>query len=131
MSINVRNKGSQGERECAKIIEDLLGIKCRRNLSQYQSGGFDLEGLEGWAVEVKRAKKATLPAWWKQTVEQAQAADLKPVLWYRIDHKLWRVVIPLNLLRPGLEYSQDLLYTAELSPEGFAAFHRDKYMKNN
>jgi len=44
MPINSRNKGAAGEREVAKIIENLLGLECKRNLDQWRSGGFDLEG---------------------------------------------------------------------------------------
>lgn len=130
MAINSRNKGAAGEREVAKIIEDLLGVTCQRNLDQWRSGGFDLEGLDGWAIEVKRAKKPLLESWWQQTVDQARLADLKPVLWWRLDNQKWNVVVPLNLISQGLEYSQGLDYTARLSPEGFACLIREKYSKS-
>lgn len=130
MPINSRNKGAAGEREVAKILNDLLGVECQRNLDQWRSGGFDLEGLKGWAIEVKRAKKMTLPAWWKQTVEQASLADLKPVLWYRIDRQAWRVVLPINLLSWGIVEGQDLSMTVEMSPECFAMLIREKYPKS-
>ena len=67
MPINSRNKGSAAEREVGKIIYDLLGIKVERNLDQWRSGGYDLVGLDKVALEVKRAKKPLLNAWWKQT----------------------------------------------------------------
>ena len=128
MAINSRNKGAAGEREVAKIIDDLLGIKVQRNLDQWRSGGFDLDGLEGWAIEVKRAKKPLLAQWWAQTLAQAEQADLRPVLWYRLDNQKWRVVLPLKLLCAGLEYSGGLEYTAEITPEGFACLYRERYL---
>jgi Holliday junction resolvase len=130
MPINSRNKGAQGEREVAKIIFDELGIECQRNLDQWRSGGFDLTGLDGWAIEVKRAKKPLLAQWWTQTVEQAEQAQLHPVLWYRLDNQKWRVVVPLNRICAGLEYSAGLEYTAELTPEGFACLYREKYLSD-
>lgn len=128
MPINSRNKGAAGEREVAKIIDDLLGITVQRNLDQWRAGGFDLTGLEGWAIEVKRAKKPLLSAWWKQTIEQARINNLKPVLWYRLDNQKWRVVVPMNLISRGLIESQDIDYCAELTPEGFAALYRERYL---
>ena len=128
MPINSRNKGAAGEREVAKIIFDLLGIKCERNLDQWRCGGFDLSGLDGWALEVKRAKKPLLNAWWQQTLDQAKENNLKPVLWYRLDNQKWRVVVPLNLISRGLLVSQELEYCAELSPEGFATLYRERYL---
>jgi len=125
MPINSRNKGASAERECAKIIEDLLGIKCRRNLSQYQAGGYDLEGLDGWAIEVKRAKKPLLNQWWQQTCEQAAKNQLKPVLWYRLDNQKWRVVVPAGVLNPDFHQGTELEYTCEMSPDCFAMIWRE------
>lgn len=128
MPINSRNKGAAGEREVAKIIFDELGIKVERNLDQWRSGGYDLSGLDGWAIEVKRAKKPLLAQWWTQTLEQAEQGGLHPVLWYRLDNQKWRVVVPLNRICDGLEYSGGLEYTAEISPQGFACLYREKYL---
>jgi hypothetical protein len=125
MPINSRNKGAQGEREIAKIWFDLTGVKLERNLDQWRAGGYDLEGLDGWAIEVKRAKKPLLNQWWQQTIEQAGTAGLKPVLWYRLDNQKWRVVLPLAEIHPDFGTSLGLEYTAELSPEGFALVWRE------
>ena len=130
MPINSRNKGAAGEREVAKIIDDLLGIKVQRNLDQWRQGGYDLEGLGGWAIEVKRAKKPLLESWWAQTEEQAKLANRKPVLWYRLDNQKWNVVVPLNLISLGLGCCLGLDYTAKLTPEGFAMLIREKYLSD-
>lgn len=125
MPINSRNKGAQGEREVSGIIHDQLGIKLQRNLDQWRSGGFDLVGLDGWAIEVKRAKKPLLNQWWQQTTEQAQKAGLKPILWYRLDNQKWRVVLPLVILNSDFHAGMGLEYTAEVSPEAFAMIYRE------
>jgi hypothetical protein len=57
----------------------------------------DLEGLPGWALEVKRAARADQyrkRVWWKQCAEQAQALQMLPLLLYRVDRKGWRCVWP-------------------------------------
>lgn len=128
MPINSRNKGKSGEAEVIKIIHGELGIKCCRNLDQVRNGGHDILGLDGWAIEVKRAKKPLLAQWWTQTVEQAEQGGLHPVLWYKLDYQKWRVVVPLNRICDGLDYSGGLEYTAEMSPQGFACLYREKYL---
>jgi len=125
MPINSRTKGSAGEREAAKIWFDLTGIKLERNLKQWRSGGFDLEGLDGWAIEVKRAKKPLLQQWWQQTIEQAGEAGLKPVLWYRLDNQKWRVVVALKDIHHDFGTGMGLEYTCEMSPEAFALVWRE------
>lgn len=92
---NSRTKGAAGEREVARILQDQLGIELTRNLDQTRDGGYDLLGLPGWAIEVKRYKtagKAERQAWWKQAVEQA-GEDLQPVVIYRLDRQGWRVMM--------------------------------------
>jgi len=125
MPINSRNKGAEGERSVAKIWFDLTGIKLERNLDQWRSGGYDLEGLDGWAIEVKRAKKPLLNQWWQQTCEQAAKNQLKPVLWYRLDNQKWRVVVPSHVLNPDFTLEEGLEYTCEMSPECFAMVWRE------
>ena len=40
-----RSKGQRGEREVASILNERLGLESKRNLAQYQEGGFDLIGI--------------------------------------------------------------------------------------
>ena len=125
MPVNSRAKGSRGELEAAKIWLDLTGIKLERNLDQWRSGGYDLEGLDGWAIEVKRAKKPLLNQWWQQTCEQAAKNQLKPVLWYGLDNQKWRVVVPAGVLNPDFHSGMELEYTCEMSPDCFAMIWRE------
>ena len=74
-------KGKRAERAVASILNPIL-VSCvqrvgcdpvtlKRNLSQTQIGGFDLEGLPWLAIEIKHHKAVSLPAWWRQTCQQA------------------------------------------------------------
>ena len=61
---------------------------------QTQEGGYDVLGLNGYAIEVKFQEKLQIEKWWKQTVEQA--VDKMPVLFFRRSREDWRVVVPNN-----------------------------------
>ncbi len=52
MSAAQREKGKRGEREVAGIIKTLLGVDVRRRVRQHE-GDSDLEGIDGWVIEVK------------------------------------------------------------------------------
>lgn len=88
MGINVVQKGKRAERAVASALNVVLErvvaniqmpayslridpLILKRNLSQTQAGGFDLEGLPWIAIEVKHHKTVCLPAWWRQTCFQA------------------------------------------------------------
>lgn len=96
-----RDKGQRGEREFACLIQEwsapviaLVGnaeaIELRRNLMQSREGGHDLVGIPWLAVEVKRQENLALPAWWRQTVEQAERVGAIPFLAYRQNRCPWR-----------------------------------------
>ena len=104
MSAMQRTKGANGEREVARLLRSALGIEITRNWqSQSSGGGFDLTGVPGWAIEVKRAAGEHKTDWWKQAVTQASKEKLIPALVYRIDgfgrgledDEKWQVLIPL------------------------------------
>ncbi len=101
-----RNKGQRGEREFASVVEswsipvlDALGnaeaIKMKRNLVQSREGGHDLVGIDWLAVEVKRHETLSLPAWWRQTVDQAERIGGIPFLAYRQNRTPWRFRVRL------------------------------------
>ena len=123
--INSRTKGASAEREVIGLIEDHLGVRCKRNLMQTADGGHDLIGLDGWAVEVKRYKSAT-PAvkegWWQQAVRQAKDVGQKPVVLYRLDRSYWRALIEV----PGSYFDQeDFRCVADIDAELFFAIARE------
>lgn len=95
MSKTSRTKGAAGEREVAKLLGERLGIDLRRRLAQYQSGGHDLDGWNGVAIEVKRHRKASqgdIATWWGQALEQCTNGEA-PLLAYRADSQAWRFVL--------------------------------------
>lgn len=123
-----RTKGQAGERELARLLRDELGINATRNLVQSRDGGCDLLGVDGAAIEVKRAQSASrgmLSAWWQQAERQAHACFRLPVLAYRVDRQPWRFLVPLSAVyRDGGPWD-GIDYTAELSLVAFAALVRE------
>ena len=94
-----RNKGKAGEREFANIMKDWLGGLGRtiaRRIEQTRDSGHDLDGLEPFAVEVKRQETLSVPAWWRQAKKSADVAGLRPALAYRRNGEAWRVMVELT-----------------------------------
>jgi hypothetical protein len=96
----------------------LTGFRLKRNSDQSEQGGYDLKvdltelkskqekllalQFDEFAFEIKNTKEGFVPAYWKQTLEQAQKYNRVPVLFYKIPLKGWRVVMhladmPVNL----------------------------------
>lgn len=124
--INSRTKGAAAEREAAKLIEDHLGFRCKRNLMQTAEGGHDLIGIPGWAVEVKRyaqASNAIKEGWWQQAVRQANEVGAKPVVLYRLDRSYWRALLemPGSYFAPG-----DFRGVVDIDAELFFAIAREE-----
>lgn len=101
---NSRNKGAVVEREFAALAYEISGIKLRRALEQCRSGGHDLEGLPGWAIEVKaRAERpgpAELEKMFKQAFEQAQRINGRPLLAVKVNRRGWICYVDAADLRP-------------------------------
>lgn len=114
-----RNKGKRAEREVINALQPAVNSVyaelqqqfgwfrneppvLQRNTLQSHLGGFDVVGLEWLALEVKHHAKVTgmLGMWWRQCVEQAQAArgeQRLPVLVYRGNNEPWRVRMPAQV----------------------------------
>ena len=119
MPINSRTKGKSGEREIVNLLK-AEGFDVSRNLDQTRDGGFDIVGLDGIALEVKRAKKPLISKWWSQA--KAQAVGKYPVLAYRLDNQKWRVIVECNFMHN--ELPTDI--TTELIWEDFVYFLRER-----
>jgi hypothetical protein len=103
VTINVRQKGANAERELAGIMmawasEIGITLDLIRNLEQVRSGGHDLLGIPGIATEVKRVEVLAINTWWGQCVTQATVEGLRlgvgehgiiPLLAYRQSRKPW------------------------------------------
>ena len=88
-------KGAGGELEAARLltlwaVEVGVSLDPTRNLEQSRAGGFDLNGVPGLGVEVKRQESLDLTSWWRQTLRQAEAGGVVPLLMYRQNRKAWR-----------------------------------------
>lgn len=87
-----RTKGAAGEREFIKLLKKAVpGVEIKRNLQQSAEGGYDIIGLEMFAIEVKRQESLSVAAWWSQAVSQATVGQV-PVLAFRQSRKPWRVL---------------------------------------
>ena len=135
-----RRKGASGEREFARALDELLGVRLARNLEQSRRGGHDLiapesaagpvaEALAGLAIEIKRyaaTPPGSLAQWWAQAARQAEAVGLWPVLAYRGDRQAWRVRLPLACLWPAtFALWDDPDLTADLHLSAFACLVRE------
>jgi Holliday junction resolvase len=102
--INSCVKGKTGEREIARILREELGVSVHRNwMMQAAEGGCDLVGINGWAIEVKRAKSYKND-WMKQARRQAKEAGSKPVLLYRLDRHQWTAEVNAHDVIEDLEH---------------------------
>ena len=98
--INSRQKGANGEREVAKILQQVVNevaLLCgyvapeiRRNTEQSQIGGEDLTGLPWYSFEIKRCERVELDKWWQQTVTQAARKAAGSSSWDALAKGGWR-----------------------------------------
>lgn len=94
-----RDKGKRGEREFANVMREWLGDiadRITRRIEQTRDSGHDLDGLDPFAVEVKRCETLAIPAWWRQTKKSAIDAGLRPALAYRRNGEDWKVMVELT-----------------------------------
>jgi hypothetical protein len=142
VTINVRQKGAQGEREVAKMLNAIIvevatamgypperveaAARCvQRNQNQTAVGGCDLSNVFGIAVEVKRQQDLSIPAWWRQAVAAAERNNELPLLIYRQNNKPWRVRTYAWLALPGSEpgsWSRQKMIVAEFDVETFKSW---------
>jgi len=94
------SKGKRGEREAIKVLQPVIdkvfgdrGLEIPllfRNQNQSALGGYDIDGIDWLALEIKRQETLNINQWWKQIVKQA-SVDQVPVLMYRQNNKKWKV----------------------------------------
>lgn len=124
-----RNKGQRGEREFASLIQEWsapvitavgteFALEMKRNLQQTREGGHDLVGIPWLAVEVKRQENLALPAWWRQTVEQAERVGAIPFLAYRQNRTPWRFRVEIVAAHYGPAGGGTQRLTVDMDTEG-------------
>lgn len=108
MGINIRQKGQEGEREVAKLLNGIIvevmrelefpeeqiaaaATTVQRNQNQSAVGGNDLNNCLGLSIEVKRQEQLSVGTWWQQTLKAAERNNEMPVLIYRQNRKPWRI----------------------------------------
>lgn len=97
-----RTKGAMGERTIVNLLKENGFDNAMRNHSQTAIGGFDIVGVEPFAIEVKNHKKLSVSTWWKQATEQA-TDGLIPVLIYHIHGtSRWLVQVPMSAVNQEL-----------------------------
>jgi hypothetical protein len=145
--VNSRDKGTRGEYAVIKLIEELLGIKLKRDVEQYRQadrGDLILAEDADWpfCVEVKTYSSSSLsvthrPAWWQQVEKASAAHGLIPVLFYKYDRYEWRVVLKADTVSFALggtlnheddhlftmDHDDDILLTTDV--DGFAYLARE------
>ena len=101
---NSRVKGRGAEYDVAKILDEELGLRFKRDIEQFRQGDRgDLLCVDmdfPAVIEVKRFAKGVQarPAWWDQVTKAARAADKWPLLVYRYDRQDWRWRMPASVL---------------------------------
>ena len=113
MGKSQRAKGARGELMLRDRLEELTGVKLKRNTGiQAAEGGTDLIDLDGnsvmssWAIEVKNCETVSVNPWWKQAVEQAWERKKRPVLFYHVPRtKRWVAVVRASEFRAAPSYS--------------------------
>ena len=114
MTIDVRAKGANGEREVADMMNLTINTELykaglqvcskpvvQRNQNQSAVGGSDLTNPFGLCIEVKRQENLSVNTWWNQCTKAAKEFGGIPILVFKQNRKPWRVVMLSNLQFPG------------------------------
>ena len=121
-----RNKGANGEREFFRLVHEELGIKLKRNLSQYQESGEGDAQLADFHIEVKRGKRYE-SRWWAQACEETPMG-MSTALCYRLDRAKWRVKLAGPDFINDISHEDRLrpAYSIDMSAEAFFAIVRER-----
>lgn len=97
MSINSRSKGGRGEREAARVWNELFNSNLRR--AQQFCGASDesddIIGQEGISIEVKRRERFNLAEAVKKVKADAAEGNV-PIVLHRANHKPWLISLELK-----------------------------------
>jgi hypothetical protein len=122
--VDSRDKGKRGERELFKLLSALLGQQVRRNINA-REGDPDSFELRGWAPEVKNCAEWR-EEYWKQAVEQGVRHDARPVLFFKVARKGWKVFLDLaDVISSLAPRAFPDGHRIEVSLETFATIHRE------
>lgn len=132
MGINVVNKGKEGEREVVKLLQPMVNEvyasigqeppQMLRNQMQSAVGGFDLEGLNWLAVEVKRRETLEFNSWWNQVLKAA-GTTREPIVIFRQNRCKWRVLMWTYVWTGGQNH---IKIRAEVSYDDFCEWFKQR-----
>lgn len=132
MSINVQNKGKEGERQFVKYLQPMvnevyedLGLQApeiHRNQNQSALGGYDIDGVPWLAIEIKRQEQLSINAWWKQVLNATREGQ-EPLLAFRQNRQKWRFMVWSYCHTGGEGFVQ---VRAELNKEDFENWFKQR-----
>lgn len=132
MALHALNKGKEGERQAIKFLQPTVNLvyeklsqqapQLYRNQNQSALGGYDIDGLDWLALEIKRQEDLNINAWWKQ-VNKACKEGQTPVLMFRQNRKAWRFITNVWLHTGGAGH---IKVRAELNKDDFLQWFHDK-----
>ena len=123
MSKKSRTKGSSFERDIARELEALTGIKFQRNLEQVRTAahGDLIADDPDWPFSIECKRRATgiscLSDWKAQATQAAQLVGKAPAVAFKFDRQPIRVAVPLYAIWQGQEPGE----WAEVTLAGFAS----------
>lgn len=97
MKLNSRKKGSSGELEFAKLLNDRFGPTAGARRSQQYMGtasSADITSNLPFHFEVKRCERLQFRDWWSQL--QSESADRMGVLAFRWNHGPWIIAMGVD-----------------------------------
>ena len=103
---NSIQKGKDGERELAKVLTALLGVKCRRGQQHTGLEGEDVVGIDGIHIECKRDERLNLKKAYEQAQRDAKDDDI-PVVCHRKNREPWMITFALSELVDLVQVIQD------------------------
>lgn len=128
--VNVVTKGKDGEREAIKFLQPIVneiaqevGVEApalHRNQNQSALGGYDIDGLDWLALEIKRQEQLSLNAWWKQ-VNKARSGSQEAVVMFRQNRKPWRFLVEGYFYTGGDKFMK---LRCELNKEDFVSWFK-------
>ena len=101
--LKAKQKGACGEREAAAVLNDVLGVRCRRG-QQFKGtqDSPDVEGLPGFHLEVKRRERLNVAAALARCDEESAEDDIALLL-HRRNREPWAVTLYLTELPLAVE----------------------------
>jgi hypothetical protein len=122
--VDSRRKGQTGEYLVKNLYYEFMRVHLVRDIEQTRSAlRGDLIPADDidwpFCIEVKNYKKVKIthdPSWWKQVDKAAKAQNKIPVLWYKYNRTVWRIVMRANNVSfalGGTLNHDDMLFTMD------------------